>query len=89
MWVMNYRNAAANVWLLCAQWVADVMNHTAEKSIGWKPPLQVLTGQTLDISIVCVFMFWDIVYVPRYKSAKTNDNPGYNAQIGTALSSEV
>ena len=59
-WYMNWRNVDANAWLLCSQWVADVMNHTAEKSLGWQTPLQVLTGQTTDISILLVFLFWDM-----------------------------
>ena len=82
-WIMNSRNVDPAAWLLCTEWVADVMNHTAEKSLGWRPPLQVLTGQTVDISIMLVFLFWDIVYVPRYKEA------GYKGQIGSTKSSEV
>ena len=42
-WFMNWRNMPDYAWLLCLQWVADVMNHTSEKSLNWKPPLQVLT----------------------------------------------
>jgi hypothetical protein len=34
-----------DAWLLLSEWIADVMNHTAE-SLNWRPPLQVLTGQT-------------------------------------------
>ena len=82
-WVMNWRDVPADAWLLCAQWVADVMNHTAEKSLGWRIPLQVLHGQTVDISILLCFMFWDVVYVPRYKSTD------YNGQIGHNKSSEI
>ena len=32
-WFMNYRNVAPEAWLLCTQWVADAMNHTAERSL--------------------------------------------------------
>ena len=59
------------------------MNHTAERSIGWRPPLQVLTGQTIDISIILVFMFWDVVYCARLK------DKDYNGQIGNDKSSEI
>jgi hypothetical protein len=45
-WIMNWRNIPGEIWLLCMKWVIDVMNHTAEKSLGWRPPLQVLTGRT-------------------------------------------
>ena len=82
-WFMNYRNVDANAWLLCTQWVADVMNHMAEKSLGWRPPLEVLTGQTVDISIMLVFLFWDVVYVKRYK------DDGYSGQVGSTKSDEI
>ena len=80
---MNWRNVTPNAWLLCLEWVADVMNHSAEESLGWKPPLQILTGQTIDISILLYFMFWDIVYVSRSKDAT------YNGEIGHEKSSEI
>ena len=83
-WFMNYRNVDPEAWLLCLQWVADVMNHTAEKSLGWRPPLEVLTGQTVDISIIiCGFLFWDVVYVHRYKEK------GYSGQPGSTKSDEI
>ena len=80
---MNLRNVDPKAWLLCAQWVADVMNHTSEKSLQWRPPLELLTGQTIDISILLCFMFWDIVCVSRY------DDQHYKGQIGSEKTSEV
>jgi hypothetical protein len=53
------------------------MNMTAEKSIGWHTPLEVLTGETTDISIALCFLFWDVVYVKRYK------NKHYQGQVGS------
>jgi hypothetical protein len=80
---MNKRNVDPSAWLLCLQWVANVMNVTAEKSLGGRPPLQVLTGQTQDISIFLLFLFWDVVYVERYKTH------GYPNQVGSIKSSEI
>ena len=82
-WFMNFRDVPAYAWLLCAEWIADVMNHTAEKSLNWRPPLQVLTGQTVDISILLCFLFWDVVYVTRHKDTQ------YMGQIGSKKSSEI
>jgi hypothetical protein len=65
-WVMNRRDVPNEAWLLCLEWVADVMNMTAERSLNWRPPLEVLTGATIDISLMLIFMFWDVVYVKRY-----------------------
>ena len=82
-WVMNWRDVAPEAWLLCMIWVADVMNHTAEKSLGWRPPLEVLSGRTIDISILLRFVFWDVVYCPRYKDAQ------YGGNVGSQKSSEI
>jgi hypothetical protein len=82
-WYMNWRNVQANAWLLCTEWCADVMNMTAEKSIGWRTPLEVLTGETTDISIALCFLFWDVVYVKRYK------NQRYQGQVGSEESLEI
>ena len=82
-WIMNLRNVDPEAWLLCLEWVADVMNHTSEKSLGYKIPLSKLTGETTDISIILIFLFWDVVYVPRYASKK------YHEQIGSKQSSEI
>ena len=82
-WYMNLRNVPPEAWLLCAHWIADVMNHTSEKSLNWRTPLEVLTGQTTDISILLCFLFWDVVYVPRYKDKH------YSGMIGSEKSSEI
>ena len=79
---MNWRNVLGNAWLLCAQWVAEIMNMTAEESLGWRPPLEVLTGQTVDISILLLFLFWDVVYVLRVEDS-------YQKQIGCDIPDEI
>ena len=68
---------------LLREWVADVMNHTAEKSLRWKPPLEILTGQTIDISICLCFLFWDVVYC---SCCAEND---YHEQVGSEKSDEI
>jgi len=79
-WLMNLRNCPPEVWL---QYVCGIMNHTAEKSLGDQPPLQVLEGHTIDISILLYFLFWDIVCVSRV------DDKDYHRQIGSKKSSLV
>jgi len=80
---MNLRKYPPEVWLLSLQYVCDGMNHTAEKSLGNRPPLQILEGYTIDISILLCFLFWDIVYVSRV------DDNEYHGQIGSKKSSLV
>jgi len=82
-WLMNLRKCPPEVWLLALQCVWGVMNHTAEKSLGNRPPLQILEGHTIDISVLLFFLFWDIVYVSRV------DDKEYHGQIGREKSSLV
>jgi len=62
-WHMSCQNADPEAWLRCLIWIADIVNHTAEKSPGWGILLEVLLGQTVDISMLLCFMFWDVVCV--------------------------
>jgi len=59
------------------------MNHTAEKSLGNRPRLQILEGHTIHISVLLYFLFWDIVYVSRV------DDKEHHGQIGSKKSSLV
>ena len=46
-WLMNLRKCPANTWLLALEYACDVMNLTSEKSLGNRPPMQVLTISVL------------------------------------------
>jgi hypothetical protein len=66
IWLMAYKNVPEDLWLLCLEYVADIMNITAVQSLNWQTPLQRLTGQTPDSSsIAMVFEFYDDVYYRR------------------------
>ena len=95
-WFMNWRDVPANLWLLCLKWCADVTNHTAVESLKWRTPLEVLTGQTSDISILLCFLFYDVVYVARYKeTSKQKDQEtgeefkAFQDQLGSRKSDEI
>ena len=75
-YIMNLRNVDPKCWFLCMVWCADVMNHTAERSLNWRPPLEVLTGRTIDVSILLCFMFWDVVCVERYPQMRVKREDG-------------
>ena len=71
-WVLNISGAPSNTWFLCMQYVIFIQNHTALKSLKWRTPLEVLTGQTPDISIIknCNLMFYDRVYFKRVATSE-------------------
>jgi hypothetical protein len=68
-WIMGYKGVPADCWLLALEYVADVMNLTAVESLHWRTPLECLTGQTPDVSIVLLFTFYDEIYYPRHEKS--------------------
>ena len=82
-WHSRWRNIPGYAWLLLAQWVADVMNLTAECSRGYRTPLEALEGQTQDISILLMFLFWDKVTIKRHK------DKDYSGMIGSDKYHEI
>jgi hypothetical protein len=57
--VLNQSGAPADFWLLAFQYVCHVLHHLASSTLKRIPPLQVLTGQTQDISALLVCAFWN------------------------------
>ena len=48
---LKMTNAPLTKYDWCAKWVKDVHNSTALKSLNWKTPLEISTGETPDISM--------------------------------------
>jgi len=65
-WLMAFLDVDPDCWLLALNCACTVMNFTAEHSLGWRPPMEVATGITQDISTLLHFMFWDIACCARY-----------------------
>ena len=66
--ILNRTGAPPSTWLLCMQYICTLLNHLATKSLDWRTPMQVLTGETSDISIFLLFHFWEEVYYTNVKS---------------------
>jgi hypothetical protein len=84
--VMNLSGAPANTWLLALMYVCLLLNHLASAALGWKPPLQVLTGQTPDISKFLHFSFFEPVYYHAYSDnfpSASNEEQGWWVGIAT------
>ena len=54
-WYAAWRKIPGNIWLLLCQWVSDVMNLTSERSLGWRPPLEVLGIQQRRLPLRVTF----------------------------------
>ena len=75
-WLMAFLDVDPDCWLLALNYVCTVMNFTAERSLGWRLPMEVATGITQDISILLCFMFWDIVHCARYANKQPGSQKG-------------
>ena len=78
--------APADTWLLALMYVCMLLNHLASAALGWKTPLQVLTGQTPDISKFLHFSFYEPVYYHSYSDAfpsASNEKQGWWVGVAT------
>jgi len=66
--VLNRSGAPPGAWLLCFEYVAFIMDRTAVKSLDYRTPLGVLTGQTPDISVLLQCPLWGPVHIERCES---------------------
>ena len=66
--VMNRSGAPANWRLLCLIYVCYLLNHIACTALDGKIPLFTLTGITPDISIILLFTFYQLCFMPHMTS---------------------
>ena len=60
--VLDRTGAPAYTWLLCLLYVCFILNRLSSEKLGWRSPLEYLTGSTPDISPLLRFHFWEPVY---------------------------
>jgi hypothetical protein len=78
-------NCTGYAWLLCIQYVSFLYNHISHRSLDWRTPLQLLTSETSDISILLHFTFWEEVYFTNVNSgfpSDTTEDSGYFVGFG-------
>jgi hypothetical protein len=83
---MIFSGAPANTWLLALMYVCLLLNHLVSSALGWKPPQQILTGQTPDISQFLHFSFYELVYYHSYSDtfpSSSNEEQGWWVGIAT------
>ena len=61
------------------QYAADIHNHAANKRIGYKVPLDIATGNTVDISHILKFVWFQPIYYHDLSSSypESTEKPGY------------
>ena len=60
--LMNATGTPPAMWLLCYEYVMDLLNHTAVASIGERTPYEKKFGETPDISKFLHYHWWEPVY---------------------------
>jgi hypothetical protein len=93
---MNFSGAPVNTWLLALMYVCILLNHLASAALGWKTPLQVLTGKTPDISKFLYFSFYELVYYHLNSDSfpsSSNEKQGWwvciATHVGDALNNKI
>lgn len=95
---MDRSGAPLEMWLLCLDYVAFIMNRMSPQSLNNRAPLTVLTGQVPDISMIPLYTFYQPVYFLHYKSETdpvhtSREAPGYfvgfTETVGHALTFKV
>jgi hypothetical protein len=80
----------ADCLLLAIQYVCHVLNHLASSTLGWTPPLQALTGQNKDTSVLLVCAFWEPVYYnPHNDGFSSNPNEELGHWVGDSLTFKI
>jgi hypothetical protein len=67
--------SSPSLWLICVQFVENLLNCLSTESLQWKPPIEAATGQRPDISALMEFHWYEPVYFMNYKS--TSANPSF------------
>ena len=68
-WVLNWSDAPDKSWFLAFEYVTFIMNRTANETLNWRTPVEALTGQTPDISMLLHFTFWEPVFIGNYRGS--------------------
>ena len=63
--------------MLALIYVCYVTNHVALERLGWRCPIEWITGSTPDISVILRFIFYEPVY-----HAIRDDEPGSGEKLG-------
>ena len=74
--IMDRTGAPPKTWLLCLQYACFLLNHTYNSTVG-NVPLVKLTGNTVDISVLLRFHFWEKVY---YKAVRKGGFPSKSTE---------
>ncbi|MGH7955191.1 MAG: hypothetical protein ACREOZ_04445, partial [Gloeomargaritales cyanobacterium] len=76
--ILGRSGAPDRYWCYAAELAENILNFTAKASLNWRPPTEVATGDTPDISALYYFQFFDKAKytTPGIPFPNTKDLPG-------------
>ncbi|CAB9530120.1 unknown protein [Seminavis robusta] len=83
--MMITTGCAPQAWAKAIQHAADLDRNTAKECLGWRTPIEKLTGQTPDISNLIKFKFWDVVLYHEPTHKFPGQAVGGNERLGRWL----
>ena len=92
--LLNYSGAPGFCWLLALQYACFVINHLASQRLGWRTPMEWLTGSTPDITPLLAFIFYQPVYYREFdreddETEKLGRFVGIADSVGHALTFKI
>lgn len=76
--ILNHTGAPSKLWFLCTVYVCYLLNRIASPALGNIPPLQALTGQTIDISnLTCYTFYQKVIYIQPEQGNQKVERYGY------------
>lgn len=95
-WVLNYTGTPLELWLLCLEYVCNILNITALKALSWRTPMEALMGVTPNFSIIMTYQFYQPIYYMQYKPKFPQHSTkakgwmvGFNKHVGNELTYKV
>ena len=79
--ILKKTGAPPYTWLLALLYVVYIINRTATSSLQWRTPLEVLDGDTPDISAIIQFEF----YEPVYYMVRDDQGPSFPSETPEKL----
>ena len=94
--LLDWSGTPPSLWLLALMYVCYITNLSANASLGYAVPLQVLDGVTPDISPILQFDFYEPVYYRAHESGFPSESVekvgrfvGISEHIGHALTYKI
>jgi len=90
LYIMRIYSFPEHFWDFAAEYVTDLINHTASRRNNWRTPYETLHGNTPDISIFCFqflnpFSTWKRLPLSLTPTCYLVDFSALHAPQGTAL----